>query len=141
LDEPWDFVNNPFDDTGNEDYWDIDDSINNGYPYFANPITKIDDEEIQISNYLIEMANYPNPFNPSTTIKYSLKEDSKVKLNIYNIKGQNIKQLVNDQLTAGQHSVIWTGKDDDDSPVSSGIYFYNLKTENHEKTKRMILLK
>jgi len=85
--------------------------------------------------------NYPNPFNPTTTINYSLKENSKVSLNIYNIKGQKVKQLVSEQLSAGQHSVIWNGKDSNDKSVSSGIYFYKLETENYEKTKRMILMK
>jgi len=85
--------------------------------------------------------NYPNPFNPSTTINYTLKEKSKVTLNIYNIKGQKVKKLVSKQLSAGQHSIVWDGKDDNEKSVSTGIYFYKLKTENHEKTKRMVLLK
>ncbi|MCK4653897.1 MAG: DUF1565 domain-containing protein [Candidatus Cloacimonetes bacterium] len=85
--------------------------------------------------------NYPNPFNPTTTINYSLKENSKVSLNIYNIKGQKVKQLVSDQLPAGQHSVIWNGKDKNGKTVSSGIYFYKLKTRNYEKTRKMILMK
>ena len=103
-------------------------------------------EDISTSQELLPIAtaiyqNYPNPFNPTTTINYSLKEDSKVSLNIYNIKGQKVKQLVSDQLSAGQHSAIWNGKDDNGKSVSSGIYFYKLKTENYEKTKRMVLLK
>jgi len=88
--------------------------------------------------------NYPNPFNPSTTINYSLKENSKVSLIIYNIKGQKVKQLVSNsagQLSAGQHSVIWYGKDDNGKSVSSGIYFFKLKTANFEKTRKMILMK
>ncbi len=86
-------------------------------------------------------GNYPNPFNPTTTIKYSLKEDSAVSLVIYNIKGQIVKQLVNGHLSADQYTIVWNGEDDNNYPVSSGIYFYKLKTENYEKTKRMILLK
>jgi len=93
------------------------------------------------SSLLFELSNYPNPFNPTTTINYSLQENSKVTLNIYNIKGQKVKQLVSNQLSAGQHSVIWNGKDENNKSVSSGIYFYKLKTENFKKTKRMILLK
>jgi len=85
--------------------------------------------------------NYPNPFNPTTTINYSLRENSKVTLNIYNIKGQKVKQLVSDQLPAGQHSVVWNGKDENKKPVSSGIYFYKLKTGDFEKTRKMILMK
>ena len=85
--------------------------------------------------------NYPNPFNPETTINYSLKENSKVSLNIYNIKGQKVKQLVSDQLSAGQHSVIWNGKNDNGKSVSSGIYFYKLKAGKYSKIKKMLLLK
>ncbi len=85
--------------------------------------------------------NYPNPFNPTTTINFSLKENSKVSLNIYNIKGQKVKTLVRDQLSAGQHSVVWDGRDENNKSVSSGIYFYKLKTDKFEKTKRMVLLK
>ena len=92
--------------------------------------------------------NYPNPFNPSgagrsptTTINYSLKENSKVSLNIYNIKGQKVKTLISDQLSASDHSVVWNGRDENNNPVSSGIYFYKLKTANFEKTRKMILIK
>jgi len=85
--------------------------------------------------------NYPNPFNPNTTIEYSLKNDSKVSFNFYNIKGQKVKQLVRDQLSAGQQSVLLNGKDDNNKSVSSGIYFYKLKTGKFEKTRKMILLK
>ncbi len=104
-----------------------------------NVIVGADEDLIPLITKLNQ--NYPNPFNPETTINYSLKEDSKVSLNIYNIKGQKVNQLVSDQLSIGQHSVIWNGKDNNGKSVSSGIYFYKLKTENYEKTKKMILLK
>jgi len=86
-------------------------------------------------------SNHPNPFNPTTTINYSLKENANVSINIYNIKGQKVNQLVSDQLSAGRHSVVWDGRDENNRSVSSGIYFYKLKTANFEKTKKMILLK
>jgi len=99
-----------------------------------------------IINYLGN--NYPNPFNPSgagrsptTTINYSLKENAKVSINIYNIKGQKVKQLVSDQISVGQHSVIWNGKDDNGKSVSSGIYFYKMQTGRYTSTKKMILIK
>jgi len=98
-----------------------------------------DNTIVQEKDYL--QQNYPNPFNPTTTINYSLKENSKVSLDIYNIKGQKVKQLISDHLSAGHHSIVWNGKDDKGKTVSSGIYFYKLKTENFEKTKKMILLK
>ena len=97
--------------------------------------------ENEIISTKMELSNYPNPFNPTTTINYSLKENSKVSLKIYNIKGQKVKQLFNDQLSAGEHSVIWNGTDNNGKSVSSGIYFYKLRTANFEKTKKMILMK
>ena len=89
-----------------------------------------------------DLSNYPNPFNPTTTINYSLKENSKVSLNIYNIKGQKVKQLVSDHLPSGQHSVVWDGNDDNGSQVSSGIYFYKLNVNGKtEPVKKCLLLK
>ncbi|MCK4653896.1 MAG: S8 family peptidase [Candidatus Cloacimonetes bacterium] len=98
-----------------------------------------DDDLISLITKLNQ--NYPNPFNPTTTINYSLKENSKVSLNVYNIKGQKVKTLLNENLEAGNHTVIWNGVDNNGKSVSSGIYFYKLKTETHEEAKKMILMK
>ncbi|MDP8201176.1 MAG: SBBP repeat-containing protein [Candidatus Tenebribacter burtonii] len=88
------------------------------------------------------LTNYPNPFNPSTTISFSVTQNSDfVNLEIYNIKGKKVKQLIGDHLSVGQHSVVWDGKDETNKPVSSGIYFYKMKTNNNEETKKMILMK
>ena len=143
LDMPWDFVGNPFDDTGNEDYWDIDGSINNGYPYLANPLTEIYDEEIiEITEVSKLISNYPNPFNPTTNISFSNVEESKIELSIFNIKGQKVKQLVSDQLASGEHSVVWDGRDENNHPVGSGIYFYKLEVNNKNiAIKKCLLLK
>jgi len=86
-------------------------------------------------------SNYPNPFNPETTINFSMKESGHVTLEIYNIKGQRVRTLINEFRAAGYHKVVWDGTDDKRNPVSSGIYFYKLKTDNFEKTKKMILMK
>ncbi|MCK5051378.1 MAG: T9SS type A sorting domain-containing protein [Candidatus Cloacimonetes bacterium] len=86
-------------------------------------------------------TNYPNPFNPTTSISFSIPEKSNVELTIFNIKGQKVKTLVNSNLDQDNHSVIWNGTDENRKPVSSGIYLYKLKTDNFEKTKKMILLK
>jgi hypothetical protein len=118
---------------------------------FYFPQTGIDDNEI-VQNNIYLHQNYPNPFNPSTTISFNVAQNavsgsdgsSFVTLEIYNIKGQKVKQLVSnsaDQLSAGQHSVVWDGRDNSNKPVSSGIYFYKLKTGNYEKTKKMVLMK
>ena len=136
----------PYDIIGNLRIWDGDGNgsaiIDMGaYEYGAPPYVDIDDNVIIQTTEGFLHQNYPNPFNPITTIIYSLKKNARVTLIIYNIKGQKVKQLVSDQLLAGKHSVIWNGKDDYGKSVSSGIYFYKLKTGTYEKTKRMVLLK
>ncbi|MBN1327030.1 MAG: hypothetical protein JW996_03675, partial [Candidatus Cloacimonetes bacterium] len=78
--------------------------------------------ENAVASALIVEQNYPNPFNPETTISYNLPMDGKVEIAVFNIKGQKVKQLVNNQFTAGQHSVIWNGTDSNEKAVSSGIY-------------------
>ncbi len=80
--------------------------------------------------------NYPNPFNPVTTIHFDIKDYGKVKLDIYNVKGQHIKTLVNEEMNQGKHSIVW---DATDSP--SGVYFYKLKAGTYTKTKKMVLMK
>ena len=115
----------------------------------VNPVNT-DDEEIPLVTGL--NGNFPNPFNPTTTIKFttSLRQGSagqaenteeNTELIIYNIKGQKVKQLVSSKLSAGHHSVVWNGKDDSGKNVSSGVYFYRLKSGKYTSTKKMILMK
>jgi hypothetical protein len=85
--------------------------------------------------------NYPNPFNPSTTIKYSVPKNSNIKVRIYNMMGQLIKTLVNESKSPGNYEVQWYGKNEENLSVASGIYFYQLESENFVKTNKMILLK
>jgi hypothetical protein len=100
------------------------------------------DEEIISPNTCSLEQNYPNPFNPETTISFFTAEDAKnSELVIYNLKGQEVKTLVNKVLPAGEHSVVWDGKDDNNKPVSSGIYFYKLKASDFQKVKKMLLMK
>jgi hypothetical protein len=102
----------------------------------------VEDYEIPKSEFLISnLTSFPNPFNPTTTINYSLKENSKVSLEIYNIKGQKVKQLVSDQLSAGEHSIIWDGRDSNSNRVGSGIYFYKISVGKETAMKKMLLLK
>jgi type IX secretion system substrate protein/ASPM-SPD-2-Hydin domain-containing protein len=91
----------------------------------------------------LSLRNYPNPFNPETTINFSLTgvSSANTKLAIYNLEGQQIIELINGQLDSGEYSVKWNGKDDNDQPVPSGMYFYKLNTGQTNRTKKMILLK
>jgi len=86
-------------------------------------------------------SNFPNPFNPSTTISFLLPKDASCILEVYNIRGQKVKTLINETRFAGNHSVVWTGLDDNGKPVSSGLYFYRLTTPNSFQTNKMLLLK
>ena len=88
-------------------------------------------------------GNYPNPFNPETTISFSLKELSHVRLEIYNIRGQKVRTLIDNTLEAKYHTVVWNGTDENNKPVSSGVYFYKFKTESGDYTsyKKMLLMK
>lgn len=88
------------------------------------------------------MNNYPNPFNPITTISFSTSENTgNTELIIYNIKGQKVKILKNEKLDAGYHSVVWDGKDDNGKQVSSGVYFYKMKLDNYTSVRKMLLMK
>jgi hypothetical protein len=85
--------------------------------------------------------NYPNPFNPSTTIKYALATDSRVSIHIYNMLGEKVRTLVNNQQEAGYYSVQWDGSNDYNQKVSSGIYIYRLEAGSFVQTKKMNLIK
>jgi len=86
-------------------------------------------------------GNFPNPFNPVTTISFSIPEDERVELSVFNIKGQKVRTLINSNIDAGSHSVVWDGTSDQGSKVSSGIYLYKLKISSRVSTKKMIMLK
>ena len=86
-------------------------------------------------------GNYPNPFNPTTTISFSLAEASHVSINIYNMRGQLVKTLVNTELENNFHEIVWTGKDNSGKSTASGVYFYKMKASNYTATKKMILMK
>ncbi|MCC7429851.1 T9SS type A sorting domain-containing protein [bacterium] len=85
--------------------------------------------------------NYPNPFNPTTTISYDLKNETFVKLNVYDVKGKLVKILVNKVENASSHSVVWDGTDNSGKSVSNGIYFCKMEANDFTQTQKMILLK
>lgn len=89
----------------------------------------------------LDVINYPNPFNPVTSIRYDLADSSPVRMDIYNVKGQLVKTLLDKEMLAGTHSVVWDGKDGQGRSVSSGVYFYRMSLPNKVLTNRMLLLK
>jgi hypothetical protein len=99
-----------------------------------------DETTVPILNSSLE-GNYPNPFNPQTTIHFYLSENSHTELIIFNVKGQKINQLINKELGQGKHLIVWDGKDENQKDLSSGIYFYQLKTEHFSEIKKALLIK
>ncbi len=86
-------------------------------------------------------SNFPNPFNPVTTIEFSISRDSHVDLIIYDVSGRLIRTLLDDFKKMGNYSIKWNGRDKRNRPVASGVYFYRLKTGNFTKSKKMVLLR
>ena len=99
----------------------------------------INENEIVTDNYCL--SNYPNPFNPITNISYSINETENVMIEVYNLRGQLVKTLVNEIQETGEYNVVWNGTDNSNKPVSSGVYLYKMKSGNYISTKKMILMK
>ncbi len=99
------------------------------------------DDPVVPVNKLALLGNYPNPFNPETTIKFTLREKRKVSIDIFNTRGQKVTTLLDEVRNAGNQSVIWNGKDEYGHPVASGVYFYQMKAGIFSQTKKMVLLK
>ncbi|MEW6508769.1 MAG: FlgD immunoglobulin-like domain containing protein [Bacteroidota bacterium] len=107
---------------------------------FSKPNPTSIAKEIIPGQYKV-LNNYPNPFNPSTTIVFEIPKSEHVSLQIFNINGELIKTLSQENLEAGRYEKNWNGKDEYGNQVVSGVYIYRLKAGNFEKSNRMILLK
>lgn len=95
--------------------------------------------DISLTKY--SLSNYPNPFNPSTTLSFELQKSSDVKLTVYNIKGQKVRDIFNGYLNSGNHEYVWDGTDQIGNTVSSGIYFTKIESANGIFVKKMMLIK
>ena len=112
--------------------WSTDFQLNLDFP----PIVGVEDEKNSIPyKYTLEQ-NYPNPFNPVTQIKYALPTQGNVSLIIYDLRGRQVGRLINGNIAAGTHHVMW-----DASNFPSGIYFYRLQADDFVQTRKMVLLK
>jgi hypothetical protein len=112
--------------------------------WLMDPTAIGDQEPLTIANRFELKANYPNPFNPSTTISYVLPNSEgnhHTSLVIYNQLGQKVRNLVNETQGIGEHKVIWDGRDDAGNSVASGVYFYQLRYGNHQATQKMLLVR
>ena len=122
------------------------DDIPDGFGLMIDDITLSDSTYTQSGNNIIPISmptisNYPNPFNPETTISLNIMEEDKYTLKIYNSKGQLVKTLLNDNLNIGIKNISWNGLDFRDKKVSSGIYFYKLENEKISIFNKMLLMK
>jgi hypothetical protein len=110
--------------------------------------TEVDEEFVSVPEGFSLGRNYPNPFNPSTTIPFRVKSlefgvgrPVHTTLKIYNILGQLVRTLVDEDKLPGRYNIVWDGKDNSGKDVGSGIYFYQLKTKDYTETKKMVLLR
>jgi hypothetical protein len=133
-----DFLRIPFElnaDTGEIVFTMTSNGISSDHTY------NVEDLESGIIAANAVLGNFPNPFNPSTAISYQVKEESAVRVDIYNVKGQLVKSLVNEVVGMGQHSIEWTGNDNSNRSVSSGVYFFKVQIGSDKFTNKMIMLK
>ncbi|MGD8782682.1 MAG: T9SS type A sorting domain-containing protein, partial [Ignavibacteria bacterium] len=103
---------------------------------YEESVKKEDSETVLADEEELSISNYPNPFNPTTTISYSLPSEGKVLVKIYDVLGREVETLVNEIRTAGTHKVEWNG-----SRYSSGIYFYSVTYKNKTLYKKMLMVK
>jgi hypothetical protein len=128
------------------DGWDIhykvtalDHAGNESDPAGAGTITG--DEIPELPESFVLYQNTPNPFNPATTIRFDLPEATRVRLSVYNVKGELVATLMNRHMNEGRKEVSWMARDDGGRSVSSGIYFYRLVAGEFVQTRKMVLLR
>lgn len=129
-----DLAGNPRIYNGTSDIIDL-----GAYEYQGEPVDYFPEPVICSAPVLFN--NYPNPFNPETVITFQLQQESRVSLEIFNVRGQKVKTLINDNIMPGLHQVVWDGTDQTGEKVSSGIYLYRLIAGKYNNTKKMILIK
>ena len=106
--------------------------------FVMSPVSN-EDEVIPVSATMLK-GNYPNPFNPETTISYDIKDPASVRLNVYNLKGQLVRSLVNENQNAGRYRVVFDGRDEKGNPLASGIYLYRFTAGDYSHTRKMMLM-
>jgi hypothetical protein len=137
-------------DASSEEILSINDALtfqNDGYGSPENPYefqvlsTGIEFDDIAIPQKTALQGNFPNPFNPITTIRFDLAQSGNISLKIYDTMGRLVKNLIDEKRDAGYHSVIWDGTDERGKSVHSGLYLYRLEVGEINQVKRMLMLK
>lgn len=127
----------------------------NFYPPTATPLqaglavkfTTVPPDSYVANDDLVNVApfslaqNYPNPFNPNTVISFTAKDGGKARLDIFNLKGQTVRILLDSEVKSGTHGLAWDGKDASGHPVAAGLYFYRLELNGQTQTRKMLLIK
>jgi flagellar hook assembly protein FlgD len=103
--------------------------------------TTSDVQELNIPQEFALYQNFPNPFNPSTTISFDLPNDINVRVEIFDINGRKIHTLVNEPKESGTHHVIWNGEDDRGTSVASGVYVYRIQAGDFVQSKKLLFMK
>ena len=98
-------------------------------------------EDVNLPTKVKLNQNYPNPFNPITKISYEMPSDGFVKVSILDMMGREVKTLVESSQVSGMRSVTWNATDNNDQPVSAGVYLYKIQTREITKTRKMVFLK
>lgn len=114
-------------------------SENQIYPLNYN-VPNVDNDVTYLAASITALA-YPNPFNPETTITYSLPENGQTSIQIFNLKGQLVKTLLSDYASSGDHKIIWNGENNEGKKCTSALYFYRIKQNNHSLTRKLVLAK
>jgi len=100
-----------------------------------------DKDIVQPERPVLSAKNYPNPFNPETTIEFNMPSRGVATVEVFNIKGQLVNTILNEEVTAGEHRVTWSGFDTKGNNVTSGVYFYRVQTDGESLVNKMLLLK
>jgi len=104
-------------------------------------VTAVEDAPGNRLDMFVLEQNYPNPFTPSTTIRFTLNRQSDVRLKVYNVLGQEVSTLVSSRMAPGSHSVTWDARDRAGQPVAAGIYLYRISADGQSRTRQMVLIK
>ena len=108
---------------------------------FIDIATKNNDVQTELPGEYLLSQNYPNPFNPSTSINFSTPKFSDIRIKIYNVSGELVKNLLSKNSKAGSYTVYWDGLNLVGNPVPSGVYFFRMETPEFSQTKKMILIR
>jgi hypothetical protein len=123
---------------------ELESNADNALNAWNNPGTPIEPNQTSLPDRYELFQNFPNPFNPTTTISYQLARSGEINLKIYNITGQEVQTLESGYKQAGNYKLSWDGKDSQGNRIASGVYFYQLTVSGEENlilTRKMMFLK